>query len=236
MAADVSLADWDTEFFGYPVARVELKNPTPGELENVEEKLSELNIRFASIFCSLKDEAANHWAADRGELLDVKTTYIIDVQSWPEDVEIQEVTKADFSPELLSLALQSGQYSRFRLDPHLLKDEFARMYEVWLKRSLAHEIAFTVMTIWRENRPVGLLTLGEKNDRADIGLLAVDQEMRGQGIGKQLLRAAHHRAQIKGFTTLQVVTQGRNTPACAFYESQGFQQEVVENVYHLWLN
>ena len=94
------------------------------------------------------------------------------------------------------------------------------------------------MLVWRnpENQEAGLLTLGEKNGRADIGLLAVDAAVRGQRIGQQLVAAAHVQALAWGYTTLQVVTQGDNFPACRFYEKCGFTPESVEHIYHLWLD
>ncbi|RZK29158.1 MAG: GNAT family N-acetyltransferase [Hymenobacter sp.] len=142
-----------------------------------------------------------------------------------------------YTSELESLAWQSGEYSRFRLDPHFETAVFQQLYSQWLRNSLAGIIAQQVL-VWRDTdrQELGLLTLGEKNHRADIGLLAVDTNARGQRIGQQLVGAARVWAVSQGYAELQVVTQGDNEPACAFYTKCGFRPVHTEHIYHLWLS
>jgi dTDP-4-amino-4,6-dideoxy-D-galactose acyltransferase len=135
------------------------------------------------------------------------------------------------------LAWQSGEYSRFRLDSRFATTVMRDMYTIWLRNSLTGSMARQVMR-WRDaaGQEVGLLTLGEKNGRADIGLLAVDASMRGQGVGQQLVAAAVAQAAAWGYAELQVVTQWDNTLACRFYEKCGFQLVHEEHIYHCWLD
>ena len=74
-----------------------------------------------------------------------------------------------------------------------------------------------------------------KDTRADIGLLAVDEEARGKSIGKLLMHAAFIKCRDLGYKEVQVVTQKANATACAFYEKLGFRIEKVENIYHFWI-
>ena len=55
--------------------------------------------------------------------------------------------------------------------------------------------------------------------------IRVAPEMRGQGIGSVLLRAAEDRARHRGASTLRVETQQVNVPACRFYQHEGFYLE-----------
>jgi dTDP-4-amino-4,6-dideoxy-D-galactose acyltransferase len=80
-----------------------------------------------------------------------------------------------------------------------------------------------------------MATLGDKNERGDIGLLAVAADKRGQGLGIQIVNGALQEFKAKGYELAQVVTQQDNIPACRLYERCGFTVEKVENFYHFWL-
>jgi len=86
-----------------------------------------------------------------------------------------------------------------------------------------------------DDEMAGVITLGQKNERGDIGLAAVKTKFRGKGIGKYLISASLKIFYEKGFPGIQVVTQKDNFHACKLYEHFGFYQESVYNVYHFWL-
>jgi len=173
---------------------------------------------------------AGAWLADR------KVTFVmpLPVMAPPPTPAIGLTTT--YTPQLESLAWQSGEYSRFRLDPQLAPSVFRQLYSQWLRNSLAGSIARQVL-VWRDatGQELGLLTMGEKNGRAEIGLLAVDAAARGQRVGQQLVAAAVAQAVAWGHTELQVVTQRDNEQACQFYEKCGFHFAQEEHIYHLWL-
>lgn len=70
---------------------------------------------------------------------------------------------------------------------------------------------------------VSILLLG------DIGVLEVlvHPRLRRRGLGRQLVTVAARRAYLEGFSSIGVEAIG-GTPAIAFYESLGFEQEFVE--------
>ncbi|MGB0427775.1 MAG: GNAT family N-acetyltransferase, partial [Flavobacteriales bacterium] len=80
----------------------------------------------------------------------------------------------------------------------------------------------------------GFVTLGEKNKRANIGIIAIDHSTRGKGVGKLLMQAADDWAFQNNYATIQVITQGENEGACRFYEACGFEQEQLDYFYHIW--
>ena len=89
--------------------------------------------------------------------------------------------------------------------------------------------------IYQENQIIaGFVTLGEKKSRAEIGIIAVDNNYRGKGIGKSLMFAAENWFAGKKYNEIRVVTQGDNLPACRLYESCGYKTDNVEYFYHLW--
>ena len=175
-----------------------------------------------------------------GRFVDCKITYIIDEESMRAPIagtgvsaERYDGTQADSA--LVRLARQSGAYSRFRTDPAVAPSVCEQIYDAWLANSLNGSIADAVYVVRRDGTPVGMVTVGERNARGDIGLLAVDDSARRLGIGRALVARAHEWALAKGYRAMQVVTQRANEPACGLYERCGYRVETMVAVFHHWL-
>ena len=80
-----------------------------------------------------------------------------------------------------------------------------------------------------------MITIGKKNSKGAIGLIAVNKEYRGLNIGKQLIQNAINYFNSISVTKLEVVTQGKNKQACLFYEKCNFKIKKIEYVFHFWL-
>jgi dTDP-4-amino-4,6-dideoxy-D-galactose acyltransferase len=97
------------------------------------------------------------------------------------------------------------------------------------------KIAMEVLVYDMNKTIAGVVTLGEKQLRADIGLIAVDDLYRGKGIGTSLMLSAESWfASHTNFDLIQVVTQGANIAARSLYERCGYSVEKIEYVYHFW--
>lgn len=233
------ILDWDSDFFGMTVARINEQNPTADELIIL---LSELKHKFVKLV---------YWPSERkyddniikrlnGNLLDIKTTFAIDfnhiVQGDFNSPKIVEVYSESMPlSDLEDLAIQSGEYSRFAVDPNLPRDKYIALYKTWIKQSLCKKLANEVLVIRDTKHTVGVITLGEKNGRGDIGLIAVNIDHRGKKYGKKLIHAAQQWFVKNEYRFGQVVTQGLNIPACNLYKKCGYSIEKVEYYYHFWL-
>jgi ribosomal protein S18 acetylase RimI-like enzyme len=71
--------------------------------------------------------------------------------------------------------------------------------------------------------------------RGSLGLLAVDEKMRGKSIGRHMLNAAEDFFLNRGIKVIDVVTQKKNKAACALYESNRYRIKEIINIYHLWI-
>jgi len=230
---------WDSNFLGFPVGRLVLTEQPEAAITAALADARQADYRLLYLVADPADtvaarvaQAAGAWLADR------KVTFVMPLlpSRAGQPVAAAIGTAVDFSPQLEGLAWQSGEYSRFKLDAHFSPDVFRGLYSQWLRNSLSGAIARRVL-VWQapDGQELGLLTLGEKNGRADIGLLAVDAAARGQHVGRHLVAAAQAQASDWGYSELQVVTQGDNGPACRFYEKCGFELTHEEHIYHLWL-
>ncbi|WP_051718356.1 GNAT family N-acetyltransferase [Hymenobacter sp. IS2118] len=230
---------WDSDFLGFPVARLAAGGLGASAIAAAVAEARQAGYRLLYAIVLPTDTAGGEALRQAGSgLADRKVTYAMALTA-ADAVSISPAISdaTAYSMQLESLAWQSGEYSRFRLDRRFQPGVFQELYSQWLRNSLSGELARRVL-VWRsaQDPEAGLLTLGEKNGRADIGLLAVDVAARGQRGGQQLVAAARAQAAAWGFATLQVVTQGDNVAACRFYEKCGFLPESEEHIYHLWLN
>lgn len=76
-------------------------------------------------------------------------------------------------------------------------------------------------------RPVGYCWVriqenGRGKNWGRIGMLGVDPDYRGKGLGRELLLAGLSYLKEKGFKTAQITVDSENTVAYALYQSVGF--------------
>lgn len=240
---------WDSEFLGFPVARLPARHLSAAELVTLLDQQRAAGTRLLYLVADPADvETAAAIRHAGARLLDRKVTFAQELSrppagpaGRPEDssgrpAALHVAATTVFTPQLEALAWQSGKFSRFQLDEQFAPNVFPDLYSRWLRASLTGELARVVLAAGLPaGGKVGLLTLGQEDDTATIGLLAVDAAARGRGVGRQLLAAAQQRARAWGCRQLQVSTQRANAPACGFYAACGFTAVREEHVYHLWL-
>jgi len=234
-----AVLDWDTAFFGVKIARIDSPLLTTSQLA---ETLSELKGSAVELVYWPSARECNFAEMKRlgGYLLDTKTTFLVDPRAdgpkgpvLAEGVELY--AKSMPLSDLEALAVQGGEHSRFARDPRVPREKFVALYKSWIGRSVAKEIAREVLVIREGDRVVGMVTLGERDGRGEIGLIAVDTNSRGRGYGRKLVHAAQRWFANEQLVLGQVVTQGKNLEACSLYASCGYSVEKVEYFYHFWL-
>lgn len=239
----LALRDWDTEQFGFRVAEIPAGAGGAAlcaALEHAQREGIRLVYWRAGPDCIPPADLLRTY---RGALVDHKTTFERALTpakaESPLDVpgfQITEFPMGPASPELVALAIDAGQFSRFRRDERFPQRAFKRMYETWINRSTSREIASTVLTALADDRHVaGMVTIAERDDEAAIGLLAVAAADRGRGLGTLLVREAHRWMSSRpGIARATVVTQQENTAACGLYTRCGYRVREVRPFYHFW--
>jgi len=230
---------WDSDLMGFPVGRVEpacLGMTAPGELRAA---CRSLGLRLAYIAVPWADSLLRDEASALGaELVDQKIIYSRGFDAaerhMPEALHSFEGMEA--TPELESLALASGAHSRFRTDPRMAASVFPKLYLTWIRRSVRREIADVVLVATRSEILAGMVTVASREDHAEIGLLAVREAFRGQGIGRQLIEGAEAWAALHGVEAMTVATQGANVAACALYGAMGYNVAQMQAMYHFWID
>jgi dTDP-4-amino-4,6-dideoxy-D-galactose acyltransferase len=228
---------WDSGFLGVPVSRIVAEGASQPELADAVARLRAAGVRLAYLFAD-EPLAADDARALQARLVDRKVTYRMEADALPTRHPLPDVVPytADMpQADLEQLAIESGKYSRFHVDPDFPQDRFVALYTQWLRKSLSGEIADAVLVAAPDGRPRGLVTLAQSGPAGQIGLVAVDEACRGKGLGRQLVEAAKGWFAAQGASFADVVTQQDNVPACRLYETCGFRVHRVQSVYHLWL-
>jgi dTDP-4-amino-4,6-dideoxy-D-galactose acyltransferase len=219
---------WDSEFFDFSVGKIFIETP-----ETLNE---EAFVMAAAAYKLVYVFAKEPLSYSRFALpADVKLTFQKSLMLDQYEVSPQyfDVNKHDFV-DLQRLAFQSGEFSRFRIDSGFDSTDFYRMYEIWINKSL--ESAHSVVLVEEvENKLAGFVSLDfNDSETATIGLIAVDSEVRGKGVGRKLMAQAESAALKAGKKQIRVATQQKNVLATNFYEKQGYTLADQITIYHYW--
>lgn len=245
MSYPVTLAEWESRFYGFPIGNVEL--PADYSPDLLEESFRSARSRFRLICVTLlKDGPENLPMSDAPcPCYDRKITFKKSVPRnvRPLDSHVVSYTSTFCNRDLERLAVQSGAMSRFSRDPELSM-QFERLFLTWINYCVSGELADSIWT-WKEsNEHVGLVTIrcakrinpenGQFEREGRIGMLAVDAAYRRRGIGTQLFEACDFWCSSLGIPQVSLVTQKENDATIALLEKLGFEQTREESVYHYW--
>jgi dTDP-4-amino-4,6-dideoxy-D-galactose acyltransferase len=241
MQKDYVHLQWDSDCFGFKVARIIPIDIDDARLASILQELRFNN--YHMVYWDVPSEyrmVASMAQKHGGILVDEKVTYAKQISNAIHATQVHSYVIAPYlltepEPTLISLALESGMYSRFKLD-HLFPTElWEKLYTCWITGAVRKEIAWEVLVVKDAKGLLGVVTLGEKGKRGAIGLLGVVPKSRGMGIGTALISAGEKYFADHGYTDVQIVTQRANTAACRLYESCEYQAETIDNIFHFWL-
>jgi dTDP-4-amino-4,6-dideoxy-D-galactose acyltransferase len=232
----IEVLSWDSAFFGFPVARIK---KAASDWGNIMDELYSKGVSLAYWQSEMGNSEFRRFAQENNAILvDIKTTYTFSLNNVtlqvPGNIKAYEKDKPD--EELLNLAVQCGAYSRFQTDQNISREKFEELYRLWMVQSVNKTMADDVLVYYANEQAVGVVTVYVSNGNGNIGLIGVDEQFRGKGIGKALINAAKEYFRERGIERLDVVTQGMNQQACALYERTGFTVCEQTEFYHFWLN
>ena len=230
------ILEWDSKFFGFGVAQIYSSELQNEEIEKLLTKSKQNNIKLVYLFSVSEFENKFLLEKFNGKFADKKTLYGKDnLSKFPDLTSISPFEAETPTKEMYNLALQSGAYSRFKIDDKIESGKFEQLYSLWIENSTNKSIADIVLVNTNDNKINGMVTLANKKTFGKIGIIAVDENTRGLGVGKKLMQSTENWAFKNKLTQMQVVTQGENTNACKFYESNGYKVLNVQYLYHFWL-
>ncbi|MDR1290518.1 MAG: GNAT family N-acetyltransferase [Planctomycetaceae bacterium] len=245
MSYSVLPVSWESEFFAFPIGRLEL--PADYSPEQLEETLKLNRNQFRLVCISLDQNGPDSITANDAECIcfdrRLRLTKNVPDNVSSLDKHVRAYTSTFCSKWLEQLAVQSGQLSRFKRDPEL-SSHFERLFLTWINYSVSGEFADSIWT-WREgNRHVGLVTIRcirrQINEHGDverdgcIELLAVDRQFRRHGIGTHLFEACDFWCSSLAMKNVTLTTQLENEQTIRLCEKIGYKRAGESTVYHYW--
>lgn len=232
----IDFLQWDSEFFGYRIARVRDHRLTPDMIPTLRTWCAAEQIACVYLLTDLDDPPTHHVAAQLGGVLtDVRVTFARNsAHAQTLDPAIRPCQPEDIM-SLREIAAASYGDSRFYADPHFDRQRVDELYALWIERSCSG-YAKQVFVAEANGAPSGFITC-DVTDEGDgsIGLIGVAESQRGSGIGSRLIETALDWFATNGAARVSVVTQGRNLGAQRFYQRAGFTTSNMQAWYHWWL-
>jgi len=237
------ILEWDTAFFGFCIARVQVDHLTEEYISGIDTWCGENCVRCLYFLARSDDPATTRLAEDNSfRLVDVRLTLARDLSNPTGGSEIGHGCAAlvrTVRPEDLDvmqrIARESHRTTRFYYDPNFPSHLRESLYVTWITQS-CQGYADRVLIAELDNLPVGYLTchLDSARDMGSIGLVGVSSHVQGRQIGQQLVREALGWFAAQGAREVSVVTQGRNLSAQRLYQRCGFLTRAVQLWYHRW--
>ena len=231
--APCELLDWDTEFWGVPVARVLAGSMTEESSAEVDRWCVDNRVSCVYFLAEAEDEETKA-AAERGGFFytDSRVTLRKEVREPREVAAIPVRVAEDRDLEALeAIARSSHGTTRFYHDPYFPDDRCGDLYANWIRST--YESDDVVLVIDHDGRAVAYVTCGLREEGTGyIGLIAVAASMRERGLGAALAVAAHNWMVDEGVKHAAVITQERNVAAMHLIQSAGY---VVDST-HLWFH
>jgi len=224
---------WDSDFFGFDICRIEVSDYCKSEMQATVSSAFKDGIKLVYLVIpeaiDKKDMFASGFVSSK-----VIFTANIDTDN-RSDNNVREYISVSVTEQMYDLALESGRYSRFKLDVKFPSGSYEKLYGKWIENSVNGTISDKVFVFDRENNILGLVTLKIKEGRVgEIGLIAVDKKYQGTGIGTKLLNYTKDYLMSRDINELEVATQRENKQACTFYLQNGFKIKETFNYYHIW--
>jgi dTDP-4-amino-4,6-dideoxy-D-galactose acyltransferase len=234
------ILDWDTRYWGFPIARVHGSTLAAGTHGRVIEWCRENEVRCLYFLANAMDPETIRWAeADGYHLVDVRVGLkrsLADECGYP--TAAPNLTVRPARPEdrgaLVEIAGLGYRDTRFAVDPGFTPERCRQFYETWLQVSL-EGYAQQVLVANLNGEPLGYITCHvDSPETGRIGLVGVNRLAQHQGVGRALVHGALAWFSAAGSKEVVVVTQGRNVAALRLYQRYGFFADSLALWYHKW--
>jgi len=247
-----SLSRWDTEHFGFRVAKTVLLAFRRSIGVNMREALivrglelcREAGIRVLFTRVPLSDPLSICALERVGSYLtDVLLTFYIDLGNldleW-ESPDVREFKKWDDEEAIKRIAFSSFKLDHFHNDPRIPKRKASELFERWVESYFDTGRQKKALLIAEHGNVItGFITCKVIELKGwsygVIDLIAVSEEFRGRGVGKALVKGAL--TWLARYTSsVYVGTQASNIAAVRLYEGAGFRCVGAEATLHSWLD
>jgi dTDP-4-amino-4,6-dideoxy-D-galactose acyltransferase len=235
----VHILEWDSHFFGRKIGRVRSNCLSDREIVLVDEWVKDHHLDCVYYLANGREADSARYAEKKGfHLMDLRITFQTELKSSglnsQEGRKIRMATAKEV-PQIRQMASEYHTDSRFFADEHFNRQKCHELYETWIQRDFEEENRF-LWVIDVDGRVAGYTSASicKQDHKADIGLVGIAAQWRGQGLGLQLQCGVLSELAKMSVTHVEVVTQGRNISAQNLYYKSGYSLKSIDFWYHKW--
>lgn len=234
MSENFQIQEWDTNFFGFSVAKTVMDYLSSNPMDKLK-LLHDSEITLI-VFNSSKPDFEK-----------VFNKYYKIVKVYTRIPIIKEVKKITTNhpnissfegelptPELFALAKLAGKEGRFGRDSNISKTQYDKIFEEWIINSVNRTVADEVLVFKHNGKVVGFGSIKIEGENGFAPLFAVDRKYEGKGVSFALMRAIENKLIEEKCKYLVSGTQEINKKALSSFKRFGFELQTPEYVYHLW--
>lgn len=238
--------EWDSNFFGQRIGRINSYHLDLISLENVLTWSKEHQIDCL-YFQAAADDAQTIRLAEENQfhLVEIRLIFERHLQDWrPETrahdapgVLIRAVQKQDLAT-LQEIAAYSYLDSRYYFDRCFAQEKWQAYYSTWVQKSCSGS-ADMALVAEVNGEAIGYITGTINKDAPDQGiyeLTGVRPDMRRNGVGQELFRSGLDWFVQHGVRHVHLATQGRNIPTQRMVQRNGFITQACRIYYHKWFH
>lgn len=236
----ISLLEWDSRHFGFPVGKLRWTEDVPGLREALLEartlgfRLVFVESQYSLVGLPILDEIAE----DVFELPRQELGKELKAEGMPEPSPTVRPLSSDSydSSRVRALGIVAGTYSRFFRDPRIPRDKAESLFAQWAEGGVRGNLAECAFGSFDDtDRMVGLILLASEKDAVRIALLSVLPSDQCRGHGSALLREAERWAVARNRYRIVVATQPDNLVALRLYSRSGYSTTNTSLISHVWL-
>lgn len=241
MSHNCSLLAWDSDYWGFPVARLHADKLTAPEAGETIRWCDEQGVRclFFAADGNCRETLRCAWAQGF-KFVDQRVEMAMTAsETTPLELGRSScrVASADDLPSLAEMARVSHRDTRFFKDAAFDSLKAENLYATWIAKDVRENKVLVAESSVEKGRIIGYISTSlDDNKDGRISLLAVDQKERGRGVGRLLVHDAIDSLFSRGSTAVRVATQGANVSALRLYQNCGFRVTDVKVWFHRWFD
>jgi len=236
MSDAIRLLEWDSEFFGFPIAQVEAQRVDQATLDAVEQACRAQEIRCAYLLLESDDLRGAALAQAAGFVLrDVRITL---ERMLSRDDPVYDGAEHGIAPArpdqraaLEALARESFSQGRFATDPNFPPGAAGELYAAFVRRGFESAPRRVVLT---DPAAQSFLVYDGGGEDPNLEVMAVHADARGRGLANALFSTATSAVAQAGHERVWTVTQGANVVTQRVHQRYGFRTRAVDLWLHRW--